>query len=66
MGAAYLVAILLSIVGIRGLAVRFSPTTRREVLLPVVAATTLLFLLVDTVGLARGWFATPEIGRAHV
>ena len=62
MGAAYLVAILLSIVGIRGLAVRFSPTTRREVLLPVVAATTLLFLLVDTVGLARGWFATPEAG----
>lgn len=60
MSALYLLVIIGSIVGIRGLALRWSQKTRRDVLLPVVIATTIGFLLVDTVGLARGWFATPS------
>ncbi len=59
MSAAYLLSIVVSIAGLRGLALRWSRQTRREVLLPVVIATTIGFLLIDTVGLARGWFATP-------
>ena len=55
MSALYLLSIIGSIVGIRGLALRWSRQMRRDVLLPVVIATTIGFLLVDTVGLARGW-----------
>ena len=64
MSALYLLSIIGSIVGIRGLALRWSRQTRRDVLLPVVIATTIGFLLVDTVGLARGWFATPASATA--
>jgi len=59
MGVAYIFSIVVSIIGVRGLARRWSPKTHREVLLPVSIAITIGFLLVDTVGLARGWFATP-------
>ena len=64
MSALYLLSIIGSIVGIRGLALRWSRQMRRDVLLPVVIATTIGFLLVDTVGLARGWFATPSSATA--
>ena len=64
MGAAYLFSILLSVAGVRGLALRWSRQTRREVLLPVAIACTIGFLLVDTAGLARGWFATPASATA--
>ena len=33
-------------------------------IVPVTVAVTLVFLLVDTVGLARGWFATPATGTS--
>ncbi|MFZ9729327.1 MAG: UbiA family prenyltransferase [Candidatus Limnocylindrus sp.] len=59
-GEAYLLAILVSIVGIHGIARRWSPWTKRTVVLPVAFAVSIAFLLVDTIGLARGWFATPE------
>ena len=64
MGAAYLFSILLAIAGVRGLALRWSRQTRREVLLPVAIACTIGFLLVDTAGLTRGWFATPASATA--
>ncbi|MFM8628900.1 MAG: hypothetical protein ACKOC3_02115, partial [Candidatus Limnocylindrus sp.] len=59
MGELYLVAIIGSIIGIRGIARRWSPWTQRTVVLPVAIAISIAFLLVDTIGLARGWFATP-------
>jgi len=62
MGEAYLVAIIGSIIGIHGIARRWSPSTNRTVVLPVASAVTIVFLLVDTLGLARGWFATPATG----
>jgi 4-hydroxybenzoate polyprenyltransferase len=55
----YLLSVVVSIAGVRGLARRWSPQTHRQVLLPVAFAMTIGFLLVDTLGLARGWFATP-------
>jgi len=58
-GELYLVAIIGSIFGIRGIARRWSPWTQRTVVLPVAIAISIAFLLVDTIGLARGWFATP-------
>ena len=62
MGEAYLAAIAGSIVGIHGIARRWSPWTQRSVTLPVAFAVSIAFLLVDTFGLARGWFATPATG----
>jgi 4-hydroxybenzoate polyprenyltransferase len=62
MGEAYLAAIAASIVGIHGIARRWSPWTQRSVILPVAFAVSIAFLLVDTFGLARGWFATPATG----
>ena len=59
MGAAYLALIGLSAIGVHGLARRFSLTVTRQVLLPVAVITTVAFLLVDAVGIWRGWFATP-------
>lgn len=59
MGAAYLAAIIFSTIGTYGLAKRFAPTVTRQVLLPVTVITTLAFLLVDAIGIWRGWFATP-------
>lgn len=58
-GAVYLAAIGLSVVGVHGLVRRFSLPVSRHVLLPVTAVTTVVFLLVDGVGIWRGWFATP-------
>jgi len=62
MGEAYLLAIVGSIAGIHGVARRWSPWTKRTVVLPVATAISIAFLLVDTLGLARGWFATPASG----
>ncbi|MEI6848943.1 MAG: hypothetical protein WCK50_02835, partial [bacterium] len=59
MGAAYLALIGLSAIGVRGLVKRFKLPVTRQVLLPVAAVTTVAFLLVDAVGIWRGWFATP-------
>lgn len=59
MGALYLAVIGLSAIGVRGLVKRFSLPVTREVLLPVTVVTTVAFLLVDAVGIWRGWFATP-------
>ena len=59
MGAAYLALIGLSVIGVRGLVLRFNLPVTRHVLLPVAALTTVIFLLVDAVGIWRGWFATP-------
>jgi lycopene cyclase domain-containing protein len=59
MGAAYLALIGLSAIGMRGLVKRFKLPVTRQVLLPVAAVTTVAFLLVDAVGIWRGWFATP-------
>ena len=59
MGALYLAVIGLSAIGVRGLVKRFSLPVTREVLLPVTVLTTVAFLLVDVVGIWRGWFATP-------
>ena len=58
-GALYLAAIGFSALGVRGLVKRLSLPVSRQVLLPVTVITTLLFLLVDAVGIWRGWFATP-------
>jgi len=58
-GAAYLAAIGLSVLGIRGLVKRYNVPVTRQVLLPVTAITTVTFLLVDSIGIWRGWFATP-------
>jgi lycopene cyclase domain-containing protein len=58
-GAIYLALIGLSVIGVRGLAKRFALTVTRQVLLPVTALTAGTFLLVDAVGIWRGWFATP-------
>ena len=62
MGEIYLAAIVGSIAGIHGIARRWSPWTQRSVVLPVAVAISIAFLLVDTIGLARGWFATPASG----
>ena len=62
MGEIYLAAIVGSILGIHGIARRWSPWTQRSVVLPVAVAISIAFLLVDTIGLARGWFATPASG----
>jgi len=59
MGAAYLVLIGLSAIGVRGIVKRFDLRVTRQMLLPVTAVTTLAFLLVDAVGIWRGWFVTP-------
>ena len=59
MGAVYLAAIGLSAIGVHGLVKRFSLPVSRQVLLPVTVVTTVAFLLVDAVGIWRGWFATP-------
>jgi lycopene cyclase domain-containing protein len=59
MGAAYLVLIGFSAIGVRGLVKRFDLRVTRQMLLPVTAVTTLAFLLVDAVGIWRGWFVTP-------
>ncbi len=59
MGAAYLALIALSAIGVRGLVKRFALPVTRQVLLPVAAITTVAFLLVDAVGIWRGWFVTP-------
>lgn len=58
-GALYLACIVLSAIGVHGLVKRFSLPVSREVLLPVTVITTVAFLLVDAVGIWRGWFATP-------
>jgi lycopene cyclase domain-containing protein len=58
-GATYLALIGLSVIGVRGLAKRFALPVTRQVLLPVTAITAGSFLLVDAVGIWRGWFATP-------
>lgn len=59
MGAIYLAVIGLSAIGVHGLVKRFSLPVSRQVLLPVTVVTTVAFLLVDAVGIWRGWFATP-------
>ena len=59
MGAAYLALIALSAIGVHGLVKRFALPVTRQVLLPVAAITTVAFLLVDAVGIWRGWFVTP-------
>jgi len=59
MGAAYLALIGLSAIGVHGLVKRFKLPVTRQVLLPVTAGTAIAFLLVDAVGIWRGWFATP-------
>jgi len=59
MGAAYLALIALSVVGVRGLVRHFALPVTRQVLLPVTVVTALAALLVDAVGIWRGWFATP-------
>ena len=59
MGAIYLAVIGLSVIGVHGLVKRFSLPVSRQVLLPVTVVTTVAFLLVDAVGIWRGWFATP-------
>jgi lycopene cyclase domain-containing protein len=59
MGAAYLTLIGLSVIGVRGLVKRFNLQVTRQVLLPVTAVATVAFLLVDAIGIWRGWFATP-------
>lgn len=59
MGAPYAIAIALSAIGVRALLASRRVPLRREVAAPLVVATVLAFLLVDVVGLARGWFATP-------
>lgn len=58
-GALYLACIGLSLIGVHGLVKRFSLPVSRQVLLPVTVITTVAFLLVDAVGIWRGWFATP-------
>ena len=58
-GALYLACIGLSVIGVHGLVKRFSLPVSRQVLLPVTVVTTVAFLLVDAVGIWRGWFATP-------
>jgi len=58
-GALYLACIVLSAIGVHGLVRRFSLPVSRQVLLPVTVITTVAFLLVDAVGIWRGWFATP-------
>ena len=58
-GALYLACIGLSVIGVHGLVKRFSLPVSRQVLLPVTVITTVAFLLVDAVGIWRGWFATP-------
>ena len=58
-GAAYLAAIGLAAIGIRGLVKRYKLPVTPQVLLPVTAVTTVTFLLVDSIGIWRGWFATP-------
>ena len=58
-GALYLACIVLSAIGVHGLVKRFSLPVSRQVLLPVTVITTVAFLLVDAVGIWRGWFATP-------
>ena len=58
-GALYLAVIGLSALGVRGLVQRFSIPVSRQVLLPVTVVTTVAFLLVDALGIWRGWFATP-------
>jgi lycopene cyclase domain-containing protein len=58
-GAIYLAVIGLSAIGVHGLVKRFSLPVSRQVLLPVTVVTTVAFLLVDAVGIWRGWFATP-------
>ena len=59
MGAIYLAVIGLSVIGVHGLVKRFSLPVSRQLLLPVTVVTTVAFLLVDAVGIWRGWFATP-------
>ena len=59
MGTIYLAVIGLSAIGVHGLVKRFSLPVSRQVLLPVTVVTTVAFLLVDAVGIWRGWFATP-------
>jgi len=58
-GGVYLACIGLSALGVHGLVKRFSLPVSRLVLLPVTVITTVAFLLVDAVGIWRGWFATP-------
>lgn len=58
-GALYFASIVLSVIGVHGLVKRFSLPVSREVLLPVTVMTTITFLLIDVVGIWRGWFATP-------
>lgn len=59
MGAIYLAVIGLSAIGVHGLVRRYSLPVTRQVLLPTTAITLVAFLLVDSVGIWRGWFATP-------
>ena len=59
MGAAYAAVIVLSMIGVHGLVRRLRLPVRREVLLPVTVVTALVFLLIDAVGIWRGWFVTP-------
>jgi len=59
MGAVYLALIGLSAFGVHGLVRRYALPVTRQVLLPTVVITTVAFLLVDAVGIWRGWFATP-------
>lgn len=58
-GAIYLVCIALSAIGVRGLVKRFSLPVTRQVLIPVTVLMTVGFLLIDAIGIWRGWFATP-------
>ena len=58
-GALYLAAIAISLLGIRGLVLRLGLAVQRQVIVPVTVIATSLFLLVDTLGISRGWFSTP-------